>query len=217
MKDWLLKNITLHTHDNPKEEFLNGLTHFIGIILSLVGLVLLALKETTTPNFKAASIVYGSTMLLLFSASTAYHWLKNPVLKRVGRVLDHCNIYLLIAGTYTPMAFYVGGKMGMTIVLVEWILTVLGILFTLRFWGKLKPLHIVFYLVMGWVVVFIWKDFTAMVPKQLANDVIIGGIFYSVGVVIYSIKKLPFYHSIWHLFVVAGAASMFLGIYTYLS
>ncbi|MGL1892148.1 MAG: hemolysin III family protein [Spirochaetaceae bacterium] len=216
-KKWLLKNITLHTHDNKTEEFFNGLTHLLGIILSIIGLVLLFLKETQTIHFKGATIVYGFTMLLLFSASTAYHWLKDPVLKRIGRILDHCNIYLLIAGTYTPIAFYVGGKFGITIIIVEWSLTILGILFTLRFWGKLKPLHIVFYLLMGWMIVFIWSDFILTVPKELSIMIIIGGLFYTLGVIIYALKKVPFYHAVWHLFVVGGASSMFLGIYKYLS
>lgn len=216
IKNWLLKNITLHTHDNKKEEFINGLTHFVGIILSIIGIFLLILKNTEIPYFKGATIVYGLTMLLLFTASTAYHWLNDPVLKRIGRVLDHCNIYLLIAGTYTPMAFYIGGKMGITIIVVEWTLTLLGIMFTLKFWGRLKALHVVFYLVMGWVIVLIWSDFIKLVPMQFAKTIIVGGVFYSVGVIIYMLKKMPYYHGIWHLFVVGGSASMFIGIYKFL-
>jgi len=216
-KYWLLNNITLHNHDNSKEEFINGLTHFLGIVLSIIGLIFLIMKETTTPYLKGAMIVYGFTMLLLFTASTIYHWLKDPILKRMGRVLDHCNIYILIAGTYTPLAFYLGGKLGIRILAIEWTLTVLGIIFTLRFWGKLKILHIVFYLLMGWMIVLIWKDFVLLVPKEFSKLLIMGGVFYTIGVVIYSLKKIPFYHGIWHLFVVLGAGSMYLGIFKYLS
>lgn len=215
--NWLVNNITLHNHDNTKEEFVNGLTHFIGIILSIVGIVYLALKETTTPHLKTATIVYGSTMLLLFTASTIYHWLKDPILKRIGRILDHCNIYLLIAGTYTPLAFYLGGKIGISILTLEWFLTFVGIIFTLKFWGRLKFLHIFFYLIMGWMVVFMWGDFVALVPEELPRYIIGGGIFYTVGVVIYALKKIPFYHGVWHIFVVLGAGSMFMGIFKYLS
>lgn len=217
LENWLLNNITLHTHDNKKEELVNGFTHFIGIILSIIGIILLILKETTTPYFKGASIIYGSTMFLLFSASTIYHWLKNPILKRIGRIFDHCNIYLLIAGTYTPLAFYLGGKIGIAILTIEWVLTVLGILFTLKFWGRLKFLHIVFYLLMGWMVVIMWSDFVKLVPAEFAHTIIAGGILYSVGVMIYALKKLPFYHGIWHIFVVLGASTMFVGIYKYLA
>lgn len=216
LKKWILEKITLHTHDNAKEEFWNGLTHFIGIVLSLFGIVLIIIKEIDYSSLKIAAIVYGATMLLLFSASTCYHWVKDPLLKRVGRILDHCNIYMLIAGTYTPIAFYVGGQMGIGLITVEWVLTVIGIIFTLKFWGKLKPLHIVFYLVMGWMIIFIWSDFVKKVPIQFAKAIMTGGIFYTIGVIVYALKKVPYYHAVWHLFVVAGAASMYYGIYTYL-
>ncbi|OQY40547.1 MAG: hypothetical protein B6229_01390 [Spirochaetaceae bacterium 4572_7] len=215
-ENWLLKNITLHTHDNKQEEFWNGLTHLFGSILSVVGLILLLLKDYETPHMIGATLVYSISMLLLFSASTTYHWVQNPLLKRIGRILDHSNIYLLIAGTYTPMAFFVGGKMGVGIILVEWILAFLGIIFTLKFWGKLKPLHIMFYLLMGWMIVFIWSDFTQMVPVNFAKLVILGGFFYTIGVVIYSLKKVPFYHAVWHVFVAGGAMSMFVAIYKYI-
>lgn len=216
IENWILKNISLHSHDNRIEEFWNGLTHLFGIILSIVGIILILLKDISNPSLKIAAVVYGLTMLLLFSASTCYHWIKNPLLKRIGRILDHCNIYMLIAGTYTPIAFFVGGDLGIMIVSVEWALTVVGIIFTLKYWGRLKPLHIVFYLSMGWMIIFIWSDFIKSVPQDFAKAIITGGILYTVGVVIYALKKVPFYHAVWHLFVVGGAASMFYGIYTYL-
>lgn len=216
LKNWILDNISLHSHDNRKEEFWNGLTHAIGIALSITGLIFIIIKDIDNPSLKRAAIIYASTMLLLFTASTSYHWITDPFLKRVGRVLDHCNIYLLIAGTYTPIAFFVGGEIGVKIIIIEWALTVIGIIFTLRFWGKLKPLHVVFYLVMGWMLIFIWSDFIRLVPKDFAKAIITGGVLYSLGVVIYGVKRIPYYHAIWHLFVVAGAASMFYGIYRYL-
>ena len=217
LENWLTKNITLHSHDNKKEELLNGLTHAIGIVLSIVGLILLLLKPTTTDNLKIAFVIYGLSMLLLFSASTVYHWVSDPTLKRVGRILDHSNIYLLIAGTYTPIAYFVGGNFGIIIIIIEWSLALLGITFTITFWGKYKPLHVIFYLIMGWMIILVWSEFTKMVPRELSIIIFIGGMFYSLGVIIYALKKVPFYHAIWHLFVVAGSFSMFLGIYKYLS
>lgn len=216
-KQWILSNISLHTHDNRKEEFWNGLTHFAGIILSVIGIILLLLKTTETKYLKGASIVYGSTMLLLFTASTIYHWLKDPLLKRIGRVLDHCNIYMLIAGTYTPIAYYVGGRIGITIITVEWFFTVIGIWFTLKFWGRLKPVHVVFYMIMGWIIILIWKDFISSVPADFAKTILVGGVLYTLGVIIYALKKIPYYHAVWHIFVVAGSAAMYLGIYKYLN
>lgn len=216
IKDWLIENISLHTHDNRREEFINGLTHFVGIILSIAGIILLLLKDYETYHLKGAVFVYGLSMLLLFTASTVYHWLNDPVLKRIGRILDHSNIYILIAGTYTPLTFYIGGRIGITILAIEWSLTVLGIIFTLKFWGRLKALHVVIYLIMGWLIVFVWSDFIKLVPIESAMTILLGGILYSVGVVIYALKKIPYYHGIWHLFVVAGATAMYLAIYRYL-
>lgn len=215
-KEWINTHITLHSHDSKREEFFNGLTHAIGIVLSLVGIVLLAIKDSD-PVMKRATIVYGSTMLLLFTASTLYHWISNPFYKRIGRILDHCNIYLLIAGTYTPVAFFVGGKTGIFIIFIEWFLTVAGIVFTIKFWGRLKPLHVVFYLVMGWMLVFVWDEFIASVPKGFAFDILMGGIVYTLGVIVYGIKRFKFYHAVWHLFVVGGAMFMYMGIYKYLA
>lgn len=208
-----MDNITLHKHDNRKEEFLNGLTHFVGIFLAITGTIFLLLKETTTINLKGAYIVFGLAMILLFTASTVYHWTTNPLLKRVGRILDHSNIYILIAGSYTPVAFYLGGQLGVTLIIIEWVLTLLGILFTLKFWGRLKVLHVVIYLIMGWMLVLVWDEFILRVPLEFVHLALTGGICYTIGVVIYSLKKLPFYHAIWHLFVVLGAMGIFFAIY----
>lgn len=208
-----MENISLHKHDNKKEEFLNGLTHFIGILLAVTGSIFLLIKETKTENLKGAYVVFGLSMILLFTASTVYHWTNNPLLKRVGRILDHSNIYILIAGSYTPLAFYLGGGLGITLITIEWILTVLGILFTLKFWGRLKVLHVFIYLIMGWMLVLVWDEFTQRVPMEFVHLALLGGVCYTIGVIVYSLKKLPFYHAIWHLFVVMGAMGIFFAIY----
>lgn len=211
-----MKHISLHNYDDKKEELLNGITHIIGALLSIAGLVLLILRETKTPYIKGATIVYASSMLLLFSASSTYHLLSHPIAKRIGRIIDHCNIYFMIAGTYTPIAFLMGEKAGIFIISVEWALTALGILFTMIFWGKLKPLHVVFYLIMGWMIAFVWKDFKAAAHPNLLKWIIYGGIIYTLGTIVYGLKKIPYYHAVWHLFVVAGALFMYIGIYKYI-
>jgi hemolysin III len=215
-KNWINNNITLHNYDNRKEEWVNGLTHGAGIILSIIGLIFLIYRGAHSSGLFIANLVYAFTMLLLFTASTVYHLIKDPFIKRIGRVLDHSNIYLLIAGTYTPIAFYVGGKIGIYIIAIEWGFALIGIIFTLKFWGRLKPLHIVFYLIMGWMIIIIWSSFLEKVPIEFAKLILIGGITYTIGVIIYTLKKLPFYHGIWHLFVVGGATIMYIGIYRYL-
>lgn len=216
ISQWIIENITLHKYENRRDEFLNGLTHLFGAVLSIVGLILLSVKETETPNLKPAFMVFGLSMILLFTSSTIYHWTSNPLLKRIGRVLDHSNIYILIAGSYTPVAYYLGGQLGVTLIIIEWLCTLLGIVFMLKFWGRLKVLHVVIYLIMGWMLIIVWDDFTEKVPLEFVPTVLSGGIFYSIGVLFYAIKKLPYNHAIWHLFVVLGAYRIFLAIYRYL-
>jgi len=216
IKKWLLNNISLHTNDNKNEEIVNALTHFIGFILSVVGFVLILFKNTETLNLKLGLIIYLFTMMILFFSSAIYHWVKGPIIKRIGRILDHCNIYFLIAGTYTPISIYIGGNIGSKILYLEWILTFIGIVFTLRFWGRFGFIHVMFYIVMGWMIIFLWPSFVRSVPENLPPIIMIGGILYTIGTIFYAIKKLPYYHGIWHLFVVLGAGTMFIGIYRYL-
>ena len=217
IKVWLENKITLHKHDNKQEELLNSLTHAIGAALSIAATIIMIFRsfQSSWSNIKGV-IIFGISMILLYSASSLYHFTKHLTLKRLLRILDHSNIYLLIAGTYTPICFFMNNKTGWIMFLTIWIFAIAGIIFTLVFWGKHGWLHVAIYLLMGWTVVFFWKQVNNSIPLSIIKWMIAGGVTYSAGIIFYSIKKLPFYHAIWHTFVVAGSACFFFGIYFYL-
>jgi Predicted membrane protein, hemolysin III homolog len=205
--NWLETHITLQNYDDKKAERENAATHFFGAAIALAALLYTAvkLKTVASPSLRAGLIIYSLSNLLLFLASAIYHVLPRNNVKRVFRILDHANIYFLIAGTYTPILLYTGTRLGIIITLIMYLIAALGVTFTLFFWGRLKPLHVVLYLIMGWMIVFFRGSLVPYLPKGLMFCIIGGGITYTVGVFFYAIKKIPHYHAIWHLFVVGGS------------
>ena len=196
----------------------NALTHLLGAILSLIGMIILIRAgQASGDKVKTAGLViFSLSMLLLYSASGFYHLIKPSNLKRIFRILDHSNIYFLIAGTYTPIFIAVGTKLSFTFIGVVWGIAFSGVVFTLIFWGRLKPLHVILYIAMGWIIVLIWKPVTAVIPVGFLKWILAGGVTYTVGTLFYAMKKLPFYHAIWHLFVLGGSICFYLGIYFYI-
>ena len=213
--NWLEKHITLQNYDDPKAERENAYTHFFGSFLSIIGLVMVLMKFTpsTPPAVKAGFIIFALSNILLYTASGLYHFLPKGNAKRVCRILDHSNIYFLIAGTYTPILLYAGSEKCIMLTIFMWSVAALGVCFTLVFWGRLKPLHPILYLLMGWCIVLFWNDVIPNVPHELITYLVGGGITYSVGVVFYAIKKIPHYHAIWHMFVLAGSIWFYVGLY----
>ncbi|NDV62878.1 hemolysin III family protein [Puniceicoccales bacterium CK1056] len=201
------------------EEWANSITHGIGSILSIAGLVVAVVVASIHSNgyMITACSLYGATLILLHFSSTLYHSFRNLKWKRVFLVADHSSIYLLIAGTYTP--FCLGplrGAVGWTLFGIIWGLAIVGILREI-----LKPergtwLSTAIYLAMGWLVV----AFLFPLIKTLSTPALIllvsGGLLYSLGVVFYKWHSLKFHHAIWHLFVMGGAACQFLAVMTLL-
>ncbi|MFW6362975.1 MAG: PAQR family membrane homeostasis protein TrhA [Spirochaeta sp.] len=216
-RSWFMEHITLHYYDDERSELANGLTHLFGACLSLIALAAIIIKTLPQGNatMAAAGIVYGLTMLLLYFSSSMYHLVNGPIVKRVMRIMDHTTIYMLIAGTYTPVLLYVGNQPAMIALIVVWGLTLIGILFTLLFWGRYGFLHVLFYIAMGWMIVFIWDSLQG-IPVPFLYWALAGGITYTLGTLIYAAKFIPYYHAIWHLFVVGGSACFFIGIYQHL-
>lgn len=213
--NWLEKHITLQNYDDRRAELENAWTHFAGAALALIGfvLILIRLPEAKSSALKAGLIIFALSNILLYTASGFYHFLKPGNAKRICRILDHSNIYFLIAGTYTPILLYVDTPETMMLTVLIWVIAFLGIGFTLVFWGRLKPLHPILYILMGWIIVFFWGDIVPYVPSALMPYLIGGGVTYTVGVLFYAMKKLPHYHAIWHLFVLAGSIWFYVGIY----
>lgn len=201
---------------SPFEEKLNALTHGIGAFLSLIGLTLLIAFDThKTPNSLFSVIVYGSSVLLLFTASTLYHSAKDDKRKHYFRILDHISIYFLIAGTYTPvLVIILFDSLGWILLYIVWGIAAFGIVLKLFFTGKYEVFSTLLYLAMGWLIVF---DFSELSYKINEGKLflITGGVSYTIGIVFYAIKSIPYNHVIWHLFVLMGALCHFLMIFYY--
>jgi hemolysin III len=198
------------------EEKLNALTHAIGAILGIVALVLLIVYNTNKANYSLFSvIVYGVSIIILFSASTLYHSVKDERKKHYFRIIDHISIYLLIAGTYTPVLLItLNASLGWTLFYIVWGIAAFGIILKLFFTGKFEVFSTLLYLVMGWLIIF---DFSNL-SKLFGDGVLFlfaGGLAYTVGIVFYAIHRIPYHHVIWHLFVLAGAVFHFFMIFFY--
>jgi hemolysin III len=204
---------------SPTEEMINTLTHGFGVILSVIGFFLLLLDPIAAddPVRMVSYCIYGLSLFLLFLSSTIYHGVKQPNLKKRFKLCDHCAIYLLIAGTYTPLMLNaVDNKFGYIMLAFIWLLAFAGITFKLIFHHKYKLFSVVTYLGMGLIsLTFINYLMVALTTKGLLW-LMIGGIFYSVGTIFYVIKRIPFNHAIWHIFVLAGAISHFIMVWHHL-
>jgi hemolysin III len=176
-------------------------------------LVAIVIKFPQIPStaLRVGLVIWALTMILLYSASALYHALPHSNAKRVCRILDHSNIYFLIAGTYTPLMLFVGTETAHLVVALVWVLALLGIIFTLIFWGRYGAIHVGLYILMGWIVVFFARSLFPYMPSSLIKWVIAAGVTYTAGVIFYANKKIPHYHAIWHLFCIGGSALFFFG------
>ncbi len=198
------------------EEYLSAITHYIGAGMAISGLVALIDRSLKIGEmgYIVGSIIFGSALIFLYTMSGTYHILKVGKLKQVFRVLDHAAIYVLISASYTPYIFTVlTGKTKWIIFFAQWGLTFIGVIFKIFFTGKFKVVSTLIYLFMGWMVVFVFKDIKAALSTVSLNCLIAGGIVYSIGAIIYMIKKIKFGHAIWHLFVIGGSVCNFFSIY----
>lgn len=182
------------------------------MVLSVIGFVLLFQKDLTQSPFLFWSImVYSISLFVLFTASTIYHAVRNPKLKQKLRILDHISIYYLIAGTYTPVCLLIlNDSKGWLLFYMVWGLALFGTLLKLFFTGKFEVFSLVLYGVMGWLVVV---DIDFLTKNVSANGLFLlglGGAFYTIGILFYAVKKIPYNHLIWHFFVLGGAISHWL-------
>lgn len=201
-----------------KEEIAASVTHGIGLALGVVGLavlVVLAALKGSAWHIVSCS-VYGVTLVFLYAASTLYHSIRSPRLKRILKVVDHSAIYLLIAGTYTPFTLVIlRGGWGWTLFGLVWGLSLLGILFKIFFVDHFKVVSTSLYLVTGWLVVAALKPLVALMPSGGILWLLAGGVIYTVGVGFYAWRKLPFNHAIWHVFVLAGSICHYFAVLFY--
>ncbi|MBT8280784.1 MAG: hemolysin III family protein [Muriicola sp.] len=198
-----------------KEEKLNTLSHALGIVLGIIGLVLMLKKADQTSKWVLESILaYSFSVILLFTASTLYHFTDNPSKKQKLRILDHISIYFLIAGTYTPVALItLKSSQGTSLFFIVWGVALVGSLFKIFYTGKFEWLSLMLYLVMGWLIIFDFQFLWSKLSTEGGLLFLLGGAFYTLGTIFYAIRKIPYNHFIWHLFVLGGAVSHWLLIY----
>lgn len=198
------------------EEFANATSHGLGVILGIIGLILMLMIAGEHPANIISAIVYGTSIILLFLTSTIYHSVSTPSTRALMKTLDHCAIYLLIAGTYTPYMLISLANDGGTFYLVAiWTIALFGILFKIFYGHQFPKISLASYLAMGWFVVIAGREMLDNVSTDGLTYLAIGGISYTVGAGFYAWKKLLFNHAIWHLFVLAGAVFHFISIYWY--
>lgn len=197
------------------EELLNAWSHGIGAAFGIFGLILLLIFVNKEEPYHLLSVViYGVSIILLFLASTLYHAVSGEKQKHYFRIVDHISIYLLIAGTYTPvLLILLTESLGWTLFYIVWGIALFGIILKLFFTGKFEVFSTSLYLIMGWLIVF---DFGNLSDALGSNGVLwlfAGGLFYTVGIIFYALQRLPYNHVIWHLFVLAGAICHFFMVY----
>ncbi|MBP7340957.1 MAG: hemolysin III family protein [Smithellaceae bacterium] len=200
------------------EEVLNSITHGAGILLSIAALVLLIFFSSLSGGtvHVVSCTIFGVTLILLYTASTLYHGILRPRVKRVLKIFDHSCIYLLIAGTYTPFLLVtLRGALGWTLLGVIWLLAVLGVLFKIFFIHRFQIVSTIAYVLMGWIIILAIKPLLEALPAGGLAFLVAGGLAYSLGVIFYAWKKLPFNHAIWHLFVLAGSICHFFAVLLY--
>ncbi|MGY0154759.1 PAQR family membrane homeostasis protein TrhA [Edwardsiella tarda] len=202
------------------EEVANSISHGIGFILGIVGLVLLlvqAIDSGADATVITSYSLYGGSMILLFLASTLYHAIPHPTAKRWLKVFDHCAIYLLIAGTYTPFLLVgLDSPLARGLMAVIWSLALAGIIFKLAFAHRFKVVSLITYLTMGWLSLIVIYQLALRLSGGGLTLLALGGIIYTLGVIFYVCKRIPYNHAIWHGFVLGGSACHFFAIYLYL-
>ena len=203
--------------DYKNEEFWNGLTHFTGVILTVIGIPLLFYFDNKLTSLSTLSIIlFSFGLLLVYSSSSVYHFVLNPKLKKKFQILDHISIYYLILGSYAPVCLITLYEYsGINIFITILILSIIGTLIKLFFTGRFQIFSLLLYLAMGWLIVIDINFLFELLNIEAKLLLIIGGLSYTLGTIFYSLDKIKYFHSIWHLFVLAGSVSHYLMILLY--
>lgn len=213
-----MKNDDYLPHYTVGEEIFNSVSHGVGIALACVGFGILIILSALYGDVWAvvSSIVYSFSLFTLYLASTLYHACSNRTVKAVLQILDHCSIFLLIAGTYTPFTLItLRGPLGWTLFGVVWAAAIVGIVLNAIDVKKFSKVSMVCYLAMGWVVIFAIKPLVQSLPLGGVILLAAGGVLYTGGVAFYALNKIHYMHSVWHLFVLGGSICQYLSIALY--
>ena len=200
---------------SDSEERLNVATHAIGVLLSLPAAYFLISKSGNMTSL-AAAIIFSASLFLLYLASTVYHASTNPAKRKQLRILDHSAIFVLIAGTYTPICMIsLWDNWGKPLLVIIWSIAIAGIVLKLFFTGRFDRASTVLYVVMGWIALVAIKPLLESVATTPLLWLLAGGIFYTVGAVLYSFRKLLYNHAIFHVFVLGGSTCHYIMIYNF--
>ncbi len=197
------------------EEAANSITHGAGIALSIAGASVLIVLASIYGGAShiVSCVIFGITLVLLYTASTLYHSFQSPRLKRMLKTLDHSCIYLLIAGTYTPFTLVsLRGAWGWVLFGIVWTMALLGIFFKIFYVYRFKILSTIIYILMGWIIIIAGETVLQRIPTGGLLLLVLGGLAYTGGVVFYLCKRIPYHHAIWHLFVLAGSVFHYFAI-----
>lgn len=197
------------------EEIFNSVTHGIGTVLSVGGTVVLIIFAAIYGDAWAvvSSAIFGASLIVLYTMSTLYHAITNNTAKKFFRIMDHNTIFFLIAGTYTPLTLTVlRGTLGWILFGIVWGAAILGIVFNSIDLEKYSKPSIACYIAMGWVIIFAIKPLMQALPQISLVFLLIGGVLYTLGVIFYAIKKVKYFHSIWHIFTLGGSVFHYFAI-----
>ncbi len=198
-----------------KQELANSLTHGIALIASLVGVVLMLGLSLQTQSRLAvgAAALYCFSLVLTYGSSTLYHSILHPGAKKVLQKLDHIAIYFLIGGSYTPLVIhYLDPGIGWPFLALLWSLIAIGVIYKSFWLDKAPVFSLIFYLALGWMVLPVARPLFDNLPLFSSATIVLGGAFYTLGVIFYVWKRFTYHHAIWHLFVIGGSASHYLAI-----
>jgi len=214
----LLKNYILEKKYTPAEEKWNILTHGIGLAFAIAGVVTLFYKSYQLQSVKAfvSFLIYGIGLITMFLASTLYHSAKDPGKRSRLNVFDHCAIYLTIAGSYTPISLLkLPPIWGIPVLISVWLIAATGIVLKFFFIGSFPKLSTMMYVLMGWVIVIAIKPLVGHMETAGLLWLLAGGLAYTLGAVLYQVKRLKYNHAIFHIFVLLGAYCHYIVIYYY--
>jgi len=200
------------------ENIAHVITHGLGVVLSITGLVFLVLAAVKRGNawHVVSMAIYSASLVILYGGSTLYHSISSPVWRHVGKIIDHSAIYLLIAGTYTPFTLVtLRGPWGWTLFGIVWGLAIIGI--AAESWWVYRPEKVAtaIFIAMGWVIIIAIKPLKENLAAGGIQWLVAGGLFYSVGTIFYIIKNVRFLHAVWHLFVLAGSVCHYFAVMCY--
>ncbi len=213
-----IKKMIVRKHFTTGEEIANSITHGVGVLLGIAILILTTIYGVRNRDalYIVSMMIYSISTIILYTNSMFYHALSGKA-KNVFERLDHSSIYILIAGSYTPLCLIaIGGIKGIIICIIQWVLAIVGITFKAIWIERFVKIHVLLYLIMGWMIIFDISSIFRVISPVGLYLLLAGGLAYSIGVLFYVFSWFKFHHFIWHLFVLAGSILIFLSIYLYI-